>query len=420
MKPRRIAWGARVDADFLAKAIRIAYEIGADPSDFMAAMAFETGGTFSPSIVNKQSGATGLIQFMPSTARALGTTTELLALMDAVEQLDWVKKYFVQNGYAGRIGTLPDLYMAILWPKAIGKPADYVLIEDDGGKAYIQNKGLDLNKDGNITKAEATSLVRKRLEDGLLPQNVSTQEAQTTLEEVTTMEPSAVASGIGGIVSMLNPAAGILFSAFSPLIKQKIAEQVDKHAGTQGVGAAIAESLSQAILTQAKQDTGKTDDLEAVAVARQNIAMIEAAQTAAVASMEERLKQLAPVLEKSVEFDKVKWQAELEGRNAATDRIIKERTAGVWDMTKTVVLLAGVMIMVLIFALLGALVYQATTGQRTIDSGLLGIAGPILMVAVTAWLAIIAFRFDGTKEGSEQTKALTGIMRQDSENRSGS
>lgn len=41
----------------------------------MAAMAFESGETFSPSIKNAAgSGAVGLIQFMPSTAKALGTS----------------------------------------------------------------------------------------------------------------------------------------------------------------------------------------------------------------------------------------------------------------------------------------------------------------------------------------------------------
>ena len=322
MKTRRVAWGAKVSAEFLAKAVRIAYEIGADPSDFMASMAFETGGTFSPSIVNRASGATGLIQFMPSTAIALGTTVAALARMTDIEQLDWVKKYFVQNGYAGRIGTLPDLYMAILWPKAIGKPPDYVLITDADGKAYIQNKGLDLNADGNITKIEAADLVRQRLAAGLRDENAVMIEQTTEAEAA--MEPSTAVTGIGALVSMLNPAAGILFSAFAPMIKQKIVDSVDKHGGQPGVGTAIADALSDAILAQAKKDTGKTDDLEAVAVARQNPAMVEAAQQAAVISMEERLKQLAPVLEKTIEFDKAKWQAELESKRATSAIAIEE------------------------------------------------------------------------------------------------
>ena len=127
-------------------------------------MHFETGGTFSPSIRNAAgSGATGLIQFMPSTAKGLGTTTDKLALMTAVEQLDYVARYF--RPYAKRVKTLSDMYMAILLPSAIGKPENHPLFS--GGVAYRQNSGLDTDKDGKVTKAEASAKVMKRLVDGV-------------------------------------------------------------------------------------------------------------------------------------------------------------------------------------------------------------------------------------------------------------
>lgn len=46
------------------------------------------------------SGATGLIQFMPATAQGMGTTTAALAAMSAVQQLDYVQRYF--KPYAAR------------------------------------------------------------------------------------------------------------------------------------------------------------------------------------------------------------------------------------------------------------------------------------------------------------------------------
>jgi hypothetical protein len=58
--------------------------------------------------------------------------------------------------------TLEDLYMQILWPRAVGKPLDYVLFSSPS-TAYKQNKGLDANKDGNITKDEAAAKVRNQL-----------------------------------------------------------------------------------------------------------------------------------------------------------------------------------------------------------------------------------------------------------------
>ena len=50
----------------------MAGRLGVSEADLYAVMSFETGGTFDPGISNAAgSGATGLIQFMPSTARGL-------------------------------------------------------------------------------------------------------------------------------------------------------------------------------------------------------------------------------------------------------------------------------------------------------------------------------------------------------------
>jgi hypothetical protein len=164
---RPIAWGAKVSAEFRTKVISICAELGCNPDHLMAAMAFETGETFRPDIQNPRSQATGLIQFMPATARGLGTTIEALVQMTAETQLDFVAKYF--KPMKGRMATLEDVYMAILFPVAVGKPNTHVLFAK-GSREYDQNSGLDLDKDGNVTKAEAASLVRKRLERGLRPE----------------------------------------------------------------------------------------------------------------------------------------------------------------------------------------------------------------------------------------------------------
>jgi len=148
-----------VTTEFKAKVIEISKRLGMDPKVLISIMAFETGGSFSPSQKNAAgSGATGLIQFMPSTAKGLGTTTDALAKMTAVQQLDYVEKYFAP--YKGKLNSVADAYMAVLWPAAVGKPMSYVLFRK-GTKAYDQNKGLDLNKDGVITKEEASQKVRK-------------------------------------------------------------------------------------------------------------------------------------------------------------------------------------------------------------------------------------------------------------------
>ena len=129
------------------------------PGSLLAVMRFETGGTFDPTIRNQAgSGATGLIQFMPQTARGLGTTTDALARMSPERQLDYVERYF--QPYKGKLGSLQDTYMAVLYPKAIGKPEWHPLFSE-GTTAYRQNAGLDRDKKGVVTVGDAVARVQQ-------------------------------------------------------------------------------------------------------------------------------------------------------------------------------------------------------------------------------------------------------------------
>lgn len=141
----------------LKKVEQIAARLNTDPRWLLAAMSFETGGAFRSDTVNRKSGATGLIQFMPRTARRLGTSTAELARMDEYRQLDFVEEYL--KPFKGRLNSLEDVYMSILWPAAVGKSNDYRLFMR--GIEYQQNKGLDSNRDGTVTKAEAAAKVRQ-------------------------------------------------------------------------------------------------------------------------------------------------------------------------------------------------------------------------------------------------------------------
>ena len=168
-----LAWGARVSAAFRTRAIEGCGRLGVEPSWLMACIAFETGERFRADTRNQAgSGAVGLIQFMPSTAAALGTTPVALAKMAAEDQLELVFAYF--RPWSGKLETLGDLYMAILWPDGVGRPDDWVLFDraDPAHPArYVQNAGLDLDGDGRITRGEACGRVKAKLDKGLEPQN---------------------------------------------------------------------------------------------------------------------------------------------------------------------------------------------------------------------------------------------------------
>jgi hypothetical protein len=160
-----LAWGAVVSPAFRVKVRQVCENLGCAPDHLMAAIALETMETFSPSVRNSQSGATGLIQFLESTAQELGTTTDELAGLSAVDQLRFVERYF--DRYRGRVGGVEDLYLAILWPRAVGQPLDFELFAE-GEPAYEQNSHLDLDQDGVITKAEAAAHVTAKLAKGRL------------------------------------------------------------------------------------------------------------------------------------------------------------------------------------------------------------------------------------------------------------
>ena len=173
-----LAWGARVSPAFRRRVFQICDRFGWSgdmASWLMACIAFETGESFDPAQRNLAgSGATGLIQFMPTTAAGLGTTTAALAAMTAVRQLDYVERYF--EPYADQIASLSDMYMAILMPRYVGEPDGAALFT--GGIAYRQNAGLDTNRDGVVTKGEAARFARDALARGQKPENLWTEKKE--------------------------------------------------------------------------------------------------------------------------------------------------------------------------------------------------------------------------------------------------
>ena len=111
--------------------------------------------------------AVGLIQWRTTTARALGTTQRNLYSLSSIGQLKYVERYFFQAGIRENIkkyNSLSDTHMAVFQPHVGGElgagikaPGDMVVISGRG-QAYRQNRGLDKNGDGQITKTELSRL----------------------------------------------------------------------------------------------------------------------------------------------------------------------------------------------------------------------------------------------------------------------
>ncbi len=141
-----------------ARLLEVARAHGWDPNAVAAVIQRESGG--DPLAVNPRSGASGLIQFMPATAKSLGTSVAAIQRMGAAEQLGLVERYlarvFAQTRGPTEVG---DYYLAVFMPSSIGK-ADELVLGRKGEPVYDQNAALDADKDGTLTVSDIRQPIR--------------------------------------------------------------------------------------------------------------------------------------------------------------------------------------------------------------------------------------------------------------------
>ena len=197
-----LIWGENFTCEERKKVMQIAAELwGEDKkikmaNNLMAVFAWESGGTFKTNAPNMgNSGGTGLIQFMPKTAKSLfgkditieyvkdywgkGNTLKRVkefADMTVIEQLDYVKKYFKPQ--ANKDLEFVDFYLQVLFPASSGKKEHVVFSKDGEGldvndrhfklrvKSYAQNSGMDADKNGKLMKSEIAIAVQKYIAKG--------------------------------------------------------------------------------------------------------------------------------------------------------------------------------------------------------------------------------------------------------------
>lgn len=166
------------DTDFINAVEATSSSLGINTNDLLRIIEFETAGSWSPSISAPTSSATGLIQFLESTAQGLGTSTEALAGMTRAEQMQYVEAYL--RPYADRINNFGDLYMAVHWPAGVGQPDSFVMYRE-GSREYTANRGLDSNGDGTVTRGETLAVIDRRVGGtgrGAMTTPTTTQAAQ--------------------------------------------------------------------------------------------------------------------------------------------------------------------------------------------------------------------------------------------------
>jgi murein DD-endopeptidase MepM/ murein hydrolase activator NlpD len=171
-----LIWGGAVSCEFRKKVIQISKRAGIDPNNLMAAMAHETGGTFDPACGTFRKkkdetaeGYVGLLQIGKDAATDLKITrTELLA-MDQIKQLDYIEKYLYLPLVRGKLNTLTDFYLAVLFPVDCGKgnQPNHIVFDNSLPISYKNGKAIkNLNYWRNVGYAANPAFHKEAKEEG--------------------------------------------------------------------------------------------------------------------------------------------------------------------------------------------------------------------------------------------------------------
>ena len=149
---------------FESKVRDISSRLGIDPNWIMHVMYLESG--LNHRIQNTTypvdgGYATGLIQFIPSTARSLGTTADKIRAMTNVQQL---------APYRSKLQSFIDVYFTVFFPAAAGKPKEWVFqtAKISAHSVAASNPVFDLNKDGKLSVAEVEQAMMKKVPAALV------------------------------------------------------------------------------------------------------------------------------------------------------------------------------------------------------------------------------------------------------------
>lgn len=141
-------------SEFLEKVREIAKDLQFEPDWLMYVMHHESG--FNHRITNSI-GCVGLIQFCPNGGlTASGLTANQMASLSNIEQLEYVKKFFLP--IKGQANNFADVHLYAFVPSSFSERNNRShVIGSEVGQAenYARiNAGFDFNKDGLITIAD--------------------------------------------------------------------------------------------------------------------------------------------------------------------------------------------------------------------------------------------------------------------------
>lgn len=153
------------EREFFARTIAGA---GFDPIGVAAVIELESARSWSPSIHGPKGTFSdppgypiGLIQFAPSTAKSLGTSSAALEGMTFEQQLPYVVEYYRKWGGPDAFQRPGDYYLAG-WG-ASPKTSDDTVLARAGSPQYDANSGLDTDDDDVIYASELRELINRTI-----------------------------------------------------------------------------------------------------------------------------------------------------------------------------------------------------------------------------------------------------------------
>jgi len=149
------------DQAFVKEVERVSSKFGFSPGALIGLMQSESG--INPQARNSNGGATGLIQFMPATARSLGTSTDALYKMSRAQQMVYVEKFFSPYSSGLKGASAGKLYAYVFLPGRAGRQSG--ILTENPENYYTHNRGLDMNKDGRISISDLDQRVAKKAKE---------------------------------------------------------------------------------------------------------------------------------------------------------------------------------------------------------------------------------------------------------------
>jgi len=282
----------------------------------------------------------------------------------------------------------------------------------DAGACVSKLYERPADREGEASKRAALA---QRIFDAFGGQQSPQVSETPQVSEAPQVQPQPKGAKMGAILVPL------LMSVVGKFLNPTVAQNVTSIVTKDGGQSTAAQNLLQMLLGAVASSAGvtpaamKADDsvaIQAVAAVQSNAEKLRAVEDAAAA----HLNAVLPFVQQLAVLDQMRYDAENKGKQVVSTIAIAEHAAGLWDMTRTVVLIAGCTMMAISLGLLAAILYQSVS-KGAIDPGLLGMTGPILMATLAAWAAIIAYRFDGSKESHAAAEAqrATEKYREDTE-----